>query len=78
MSQYCIYQLPVEKEYTFRSWKEAKAHFNFSDYKQVYKGELVDAVQYGVKSTLCNKVKCFPSMASIGILDNLQSKSQCF
>ena len=55
MSQYCIYQLPVEKEYTFRSWKEAKAHFNFSDYKQVYKGELVDAVQYGVKRTLCNK-----------------------
>ena len=50
MSQYCIYQLPVEKEYTFRSWKEAKAHFNFSDYKQVYKGELVDAVQYGEKN----------------------------
>lgn len=55
MSQYCIYQLPVEKEYTFRGWKEAKAHFNFSDYKQVYKGELVDAAQYGEKITPCNK-----------------------
>lgn len=55
MSQYCIYQLPVEKGYTFRGWKEAKPLFNFSDYKQVYKGELIEAVQYGEKITPCNK-----------------------
>lgn len=55
MSQYCIYQLPVEKEYTFRDWEEVKKLFNFSDYKQVYKGELVDAVQCGEKITPCNK-----------------------
>lgn len=55
MSQYYIYQLPVEKDYTFRGWEEAKAIFHFSDYKQVYKGELVDYVQYGEKITPCNK-----------------------
>ena len=55
MSQYCIYQLPVEKEYTFRDWEEVKGRFHFSDYKQVYKGELVDSVQYGEKITPCNK-----------------------
>ena len=55
MSQYCIYQLPVEKEYTFRGWEEAKFHFQFLDYKQVYKGELVDAVQYGEKINTCNE-----------------------
>ena len=55
MCQYCIYQLPVDKEYTFRGWKEAKTHFHFSDYKQVYMGELVDSVQYGEKVTPCNE-----------------------
>lgn len=55
MTQYCIYQLPVEKEYAFRGWEEAKSHFHFLDYKQVYKGELVDVVQYGEKINTCNE-----------------------
>lgn len=54
MSQYCIYQLPVEKDYTFRGWNEAEEKFDFSDYKTVYSGELVDVVEYAGKTTVCN------------------------
>lgn len=36
MSQYHIYQLPVEAGYAFRGWNETKDRFSINDYNKVY------------------------------------------
>lgn len=54
MSQYHIYQTPVETSYAFRSWEEAKSKFSMNDYQKIYSGELLDQVSVGERAEKCN------------------------
>lgn len=54
MSQYHIYQTPVETSYAFRSWEKAKNKFSMNDYQKIYSGELLDQVSIGGKIEKCN------------------------
>ena len=54
MSQYHIYQLPVEAGYAFRGWNETKDRFSINDYNKVYSCELWDQVIIGGKAQMSN------------------------
>ena len=53
MSQFHIYQ--TDTDYRFLCWKYAKDKFSINDYHKVYSGELVDFIEYGNETTICNE-----------------------